>query len=95
MFALLEMEREMCKQLRKYQVLINIHRGIVVKSTFFSDIIICFSLSLRQWHAFSVPELQNFLVILEKEESERVRAVEQKYAMYRQKLQQALQQHDP
>ncbi|XP_070814641.1 ras association domain-containing protein 5 isoform X1 [Chaetodon trifascialis] len=48
-----------------------------------------------EWHAFSVPELQNFLVILEKEESERVRAVEQKYAVYRQKLQQALQQHDP
>ncbi|XP_070759259.1 ras association domain-containing protein 5 isoform X2 [Enoplosus armatus] len=48
-----------------------------------------------QWHAFSVPELQNFLVILEKEESERVRAVEQKYAVYRQKLQRALQQHDP
>ncbi|XP_041639930.1 ras association domain-containing protein 5 isoform X2 [Cheilinus undulatus] len=48
-----------------------------------------------EWHAFSVPELQNFLVILEKEEAERVRAVEQKYAIYRQKLQQALQQHDP
>lgn len=48
-----------------------------------------------EWHAFSVPELQNFLVILEKEEAERVRAVEQKYAVYRQKLQQALQQHDP
>ncbi|XP_023279476.1 ras association domain-containing protein 5 isoform X1 [Seriola lalandi dorsalis] len=48
-----------------------------------------------EWHAFSVPELQNFLVILEKEEAERVRAVKQKYTMYRQKLQQALQQHDP
>ncbi|XP_026162902.1 ras association domain-containing protein 5 isoform X1 [Mastacembelus armatus] len=48
-----------------------------------------------EWHAFSVPELQNFLVILEKEETERVRAVEQKYAVYRRKLQQALQQHDP
>ncbi|XP_041816125.1 ras association domain-containing protein 5 isoform X2 [Chelmon rostratus] len=48
-----------------------------------------------EWHAFSVPELQNFLVILEKEESERVRAVEQKYAVYRQKLQRALQQHGP
>ncbi|XP_040014568.1 ras association domain-containing protein 5 isoform X1 [Xiphias gladius] len=48
-----------------------------------------------QWHAFSVPELQNFLVILQKEEAEHVRVVEQKYAMYRQKLQQALQQHDP
>lgn len=48
-----------------------------------------------EWHAFSVPELQNFLVILGKEEAERVRAVEQKYTVYRQKLQQALQQHDP
>ncbi|XP_068450297.1 ras association domain-containing protein 5 isoform X2 [Clinocottus analis] len=48
-----------------------------------------------EWHAFSVPELQNFLVILGKEEAERVRAVAQKYTVYRQKLQQALQQHDP
>lgn len=48
-----------------------------------------------EWHAFSVPELQNFLVILEKEEAERVRVVEQKYSVYRQKLQQALRQHDP
>ncbi|KAM8915851.1 ras association domain-containing protein 5 isoform 2-T2 [Spinachia spinachia] len=48
-----------------------------------------------EWHAFSVPELQNFLVILEKEEAERVRIVVQKYAAYRQKLQHALQQHDP
>ncbi|XP_075997340.1 ras association domain-containing protein 5-like [Genypterus blacodes] len=48
-----------------------------------------------EWHAFSVPELQNFLVILEKEEAERIRIVEQKYTVYRQKLQQAIQQHDP
>lgn len=48
-----------------------------------------------EWHAFSVPELQNFLVILEKEEKERVRAVEQKYTIYRKKLQHALQQQDP
>ncbi|XP_067443823.1 ras association domain-containing protein 5 isoform X1 [Thunnus thynnus] len=48
-----------------------------------------------EWHAFSVPELQNFLVILEKEEAERVRTVENKYSVYRQKLQQALQKHDP
>ncbi|XP_029357369.1 ras association domain-containing protein 5 isoform X2 [Echeneis naucrates] len=48
-----------------------------------------------EWHAFSVPELQNFLVILEKEEAERVRAVKQRYDIYRKKLQQALQQHDP
>lgn len=48
-----------------------------------------------EWHAFSVPELQNFLVILEKEESERVRAVQHKYNVYRQKLQQALERHEP
>lgn len=65
------------------------------KPNFCSGIIIGLSLFLWQWHAFSVPELQNFLVILEKEEAERVRAVEQKYTVYRQKLQQALQQHDP
>ncbi|XP_056590777.1 ras association domain-containing protein 5 [Triplophysa dalaica] len=43
-----------------------------------------------EWHAFSVPELQNFLIILEKEENERVRLVEQRYSSYREKLQQAL-----
>ncbi|XP_034022806.1 ras association domain-containing protein 5 isoform X1 [Thalassophryne amazonica] len=48
-----------------------------------------------EWHAFSVPELHNFLVILEKEEAERVRAVEQKYTVYRRKLQKALEQHNP
>ncbi|KAJ3602149.1 hypothetical protein NHX12_029908 [Muraenolepis orangiensis] len=48
-----------------------------------------------EWHAFSVPELQNFLVFLEKEEGERVRTVEQRYSVYRQKLQQALRKHDP
>ncbi|XP_077581757.1 ras association domain-containing protein 5 isoform X1 [Stigmatopora nigra] len=48
-----------------------------------------------EWHAFSVPELQNFLVILDKEEAERVRSVESKYTVYRRKLQQALQQLDP
>ncbi|XP_016325792.1 ras association domain-containing protein 5-like [Sinocyclocheilus anshuiensis] len=45
-----------------------------------------------EWHAFSVPELQNFLIILEKEENERVRQVEQRYAAYREKLLQALGQ---
>ncbi|XP_067244334.1 ras association domain-containing protein 5 isoform X2 [Chanodichthys erythropterus] len=43
-----------------------------------------------EWHAFSVPELQNFLIILEKEEKERMRQVEQRYAAYREKLLQAL-----
>ncbi|XP_016085632.1 ras association domain-containing protein 5 [Sinocyclocheilus grahami] len=45
-----------------------------------------------EWHAFSVPELQNFLIILEKEEKERMRQVEQRYAAYREKLLQALGQ---
>lgn len=51
-----------------------------------SHIVLC----LFQWHAFSVPELQNFLIILEKEEKERMRQVEQRYAAYREKLLQAL-----
>uniref|UniRef100_A0A671LPT0 Ras association domain-containing protein 5-like n=1 Tax=Sinocyclocheilus anshuiensis TaxID=1608454 RepID=A0A671LPT0_9TELE len=45
-----------------------------------------------EWHAFSVPELQNFLIILEKEEKERMRQVEQRYAAYREKLLWALGQ---
>ncbi|KAI2659232.1 Ras association domain-containing protein 5 [Labeo rohita] len=48
--------------------------------------------ALAVWHAFSVPELQNFLIILEKEEKERVRQVEQRYAAYKEKLLQALGQ---
>ncbi|XP_042590198.1 ras association domain-containing protein 5-like isoform X1 [Cyprinus carpio] len=45
-----------------------------------------------EWHAFSVPELQNFLIILEKEEKERMRQVELRYAAYREKLLLALGQ---
>nr|XP_023851889.1 ras association domain-containing protein 5-like isoform X1 [Salvelinus alpinus] len=48
-----------------------------------------------EWHAFSAPELQNFLVILEKEEAERVRLVEQRFAVYRQSLQKALREDQP
>lgn len=59
------------------------------------NLLLLFSLLIPQWHAFSVPELQNFLVILQKEEAERIRAVEQKYTVYRKKLQQALEQHAP
>ncbi|XP_051957679.1 ras association domain-containing protein 5-like isoform X1 [Xyrauchen texanus] len=43
-----------------------------------------------EWHAFSVPELQNFLIILDKEEKDRMRLVEQRYAAYKEKLLQAL-----
>ncbi|XP_072886966.1 ras association domain-containing protein 5 isoform X1 [Hemitrygon akajei] len=43
-----------------------------------------------EWDAFSVPELQNFLIILEKEEKERIHQARQKYITFRQKLEQAL-----
>lgn len=45
-----------------------------------------------EWHAFSVPELQNFLTILEKEERERVKQVELRYTAYRNKLMEALEE---
>ncbi|KAK1799581.1 hypothetical protein P4O66_000460 [Electrophorus voltai] len=45
-----------------------------------------------EWHAFSVPELQNFLAILEKEERERLNVVRQRYVNYRKKLLEALQE---
>ncbi|XP_033908845.3 ras association domain-containing protein 5-like isoform X1 [Acipenser ruthenus] len=45
-----------------------------------------------EWHAFSVPELQNFLTILEKEERDRIKQVQKKYILYRKKLEQALKE---
>ncbi|XP_046731669.1 ras association domain-containing protein 5 isoform X2 [Silurus meridionalis] len=45
-----------------------------------------------EWHAFSVPELQNFVTILVKEENERVRQVKQRYLAYRNKLEEALKE---
>ncbi|XP_058229147.1 ras association domain-containing protein 5 isoform X2 [Hemibagrus wyckioides] len=45
-----------------------------------------------EWHAFSVPELQNFLAILKKEERERVKQVELRYTTYRTKLIEALEE---
>lgn len=39
-----------------------------------------------------MPELQNFLAILEKEERERVKQVEQRYVAYKEKLLEALQE---
>ncbi|XP_061074655.1 ras association domain-containing protein 5 isoform X1 [Conger conger] len=44
-----------------------------------------------EWHAFSVPELHNFLAILQKEEQERERQLRERYAAYRQRLELALQ----
>lgn len=44
----------------------------------------------QQWEAFTVPELQNFLRILNKEEKEKVQQVQKKYDAFRQHLQEAL-----
>lgn len=56
-------------------------------------LLFCFSphLSLAsQWDAFSIPELQNFLTILEKEEQDKIQQVQKKYDKFRQKLEEAL-----
>ncbi|KAK5872609.1 hypothetical protein PBY51_013292 [Eleginops maclovinus] len=42
------------------------------------------------WHAFSMPELKNFLRILQREEEEHVKQIVQRYALARTKMQDAL-----
>lgn len=42
------------------------------------------------WHAFSMPELKNFLRILQREEEEHVKQIVQRYALARIKMQEAL-----
>ncbi|KAF7246537.1 Ras association domain-containing protein 3 [Varanus komodoensis] len=42
------------------------------------------------WEAFSFPELQNFLRILDKEEDEQLQILKRRYAAYRDKLEEAL-----
>lgn len=49
-----------------------------------------FSLLSVQWEAFSLPELQNFLRILDKEENEQLQILKKRYAAYRDKLEEAL-----
>ncbi|XP_040885974.1 ras association domain-containing protein 3 [Toxotes jaculatrix] len=44
------------------------------------------------WDAFSIPELRNFLRILDKEEEEQKEAVIRRYEAYRQRLQEALRE---
>uniref|UniRef100_A0A3B5AEZ0 Ras association domain-containing protein 1-like n=1 Tax=Stegastes partitus TaxID=144197 RepID=A0A3B5AEZ0_9TELE len=44
------------------------------------------------WDAFSIPELRNFLRILDKEEDEQREAVIRRYDTYRQRLQEALRE---
>ncbi|XP_028648350.1 ras association domain-containing protein 3 isoform X4 [Erpetoichthys calabaricus] len=43
------------------------------------------------WDSFSVPELQNFIQILNREEEEHLQLLRRRYATYRQKLEEALQ----
>lgn len=45
-----------------------------------------------QWDAFSIPELQNFLTILEKEEQDKIQQVQKKYDKFRQRLEEALRE---
>ncbi|XP_019957236.2 ras association domain-containing protein 1 isoform X2 [Paralichthys olivaceus] len=42
------------------------------------------------WHAFSMPELKNFLRILQREEEEHVKQIVQRYALARTKMQETL-----
>lgn len=42
------------------------------------------------WHAFSMPELKNFLRILQREEEEHVKQIVQRYALARTKMKEAL-----
>ncbi|XP_072233738.1 ras association domain-containing protein 3 isoform X2 [Leuresthes tenuis] len=44
------------------------------------------------WEAFSIPELRNFLRILDKEEREQKEAIIRRYENYRQRLQEALRE---
>ncbi|XP_058928020.1 ras association domain-containing protein 5 isoform X1 [Kogia breviceps] len=45
-----------------------------------------------EWDAFSIPELQNFLTILGKEEQDKIQQVQKKYDKFRQKLEEALRE---
>ncbi|XP_063282655.1 ras association domain-containing protein 1 isoform X2 [Pelobates fuscus] len=47
------------------------------------------------WDAFSMPELHNFLRILQREEEEHMRQIVQRYNRCRQKMQEALASHTP
>ncbi|KAM8867854.1 ras association domain-containing protein 1-like isoform 1-T1 [Synchiropus picturatus] len=47
------------------------------------------------WHAFSMPELKNFLRILQREEEEHIKQLVQRYAVARTKMQEALRGSTP
>ncbi|XP_072002743.1 ras association domain-containing protein 3 isoform X4 [Engystomops pustulosus] len=42
------------------------------------------------WEAFTIPELQNFLRILDKEEDEQLQSLKRRYSSYKEKLEEAL-----
>ncbi|MGH0135913.1 UNVERIFIED_CONTAM: hypothetical protein FKN15_060356 [Acipenser sinensis] len=48
-------------------------------------------LMINWWDAFSIPELQNFVRILDKEESDHLSSLTKRYATYKQKLEEAMQ----
>ncbi|XP_070601643.1 ras association domain-containing protein 5 isoform X1 [Erythrolamprus reginae] len=45
-----------------------------------------------EWDNFSIPELQNFLVILEREEKDKIQQVQKRYSKFKQRLQEALKE---
>ncbi|CAJ0936367.1 unnamed protein product [Ranitomeya imitator] len=45
---------------------------------------------LTGWEAFTIPELQNFLRILDKEEDEQLQSLKRRYSCYKEKLEEAL-----
>jgi len=45
---------------------------------------------IHQWDAFSIPELHNFLRILEKEEQDQICSITKRYNTYREKLEEAM-----
>lgn len=45
---------------------------------------------VSQWDAFSFPELQNFLRILQREEEDHVRQIVKRYALAREKMKDAM-----
>ncbi|XP_075407453.1 ras association domain-containing protein 3 [Tenrec ecaudatus] len=47
---------------------------------------------IGEWEAFSLPELQNFLRILDKEEDEQLQNLKKRYTAYRQRLEEALRE---
>ena len=45
-----------------------------------------------QWDAFSVPELKNFLIVLDREENEAIAQLEYKYRVMKRIIQQRLKE---